>query len=243
VAIEHALETARQIQFSILPEKIPAIPNLRIATAYEPMSAVAGDFYDFIQMDDHRVGVLVADVCGHGVPAALISSMIKVAMQSVSGFAADPSRVLLELNRILSPELRGQLISAAYLWIDSEQGCARYSAAGHPPLLYWRNSGGALERIESNGLRFGVSTNGEYPVRDLALQPRDRLLLYTDGVIEPESASGESFGEHKLDELVCAHGSRPGRELLDSVLSRLHSWPPRPASQQDDITLIVIDVL
>lgn len=148
LAIESELETARQIQVSILPASVPELSNLRIAVAYEPMSAVAGDFYDFIPWDEHRVGVLVADVTGHGVPAALVSSMIKVAMQSVAAHAADPAHVLVELNRILSPELRGQLISAAYLWIDSEHHCARYSAAGHPPLLFWRNSNGELLRVE-----------------------------------------------------------------------------------------------
>jgi len=243
LSIENELETARQIQFSILPRTVPNMANLRITASYEPMSAVAGDFYQFIRVDDHRLGVLVADVSGHGVPAALISSMIKVAMQSVAGCASDPARVLVELNRILSPELRGQLISAAYLWIDSEQHCAWYSAAGHPPLLYWRNSDGELERLESNGLLFGITPEGEYPVRSLTLKPQDRLLLYTDGVIEPESAAGEAFGDSKLDELVRAHDSRPGPELLQAVLSQLRSWPPPSVTQQDDITLIVIDVL
>lgn len=243
LAIESELETARQIQISILPRAIPALPHLRIAAAYEPMSAVAGDFYQFIPVDQHRLGVLVADVCGHGVPAAMISSMIKVAMQSVAGCAADPSRVLIELNRILSPELRGQLISAAYLWIDTEHHCARYSAAGHPPLLYWRSSAGKLQRVESNGLLFGIAADEEYPVHNFALQPQDRLLLYTDGVTEPESVTGESFGDRQLNEIVQAHHSRPASELLDTVLSQLHSWPPMSANQQDDITLIVIDVL
>jgi sigma-B regulation protein RsbU (phosphoserine phosphatase) len=243
LSIESELETARQIQFSILPESVPAMPRLRIAAAYRPMSAVAGDFYQFIRLDDYCLGVLVADVSGHGVPAALISSMIKVAMQSVTAWAADPARVLVELNRILSPELRGQLISVAYLWIDSEHHCARYSAAGHPPMLYWRNSDGELLRVESNGLLFGVTPEGEYPVCNLALQPQDRILLYTDGVIEPESATGEEFGKRRLDELVESHHLSPGSELVDTVLSQLREWPPESSSQQDDITLIVVDVL
>ena len=243
LAIDSELETARQIQVSILPRRVPILQNLRIAAAYEPMSAVAGDFYDFIQVDDHRLGVLVADVTGHGVPAALISSMIKVAMQSVSAFAADPARVLMELNRILSPEVRGQLISAAYLWIDSEHRCARYSAAGHPPLLYWRELQGELRQVESNGLLFGVSEETEYPAVSLALQPQDRMLLYTDGIIEPESSAGEAFGGRRLGEVVRAYVARPGSELSGAILSELRNWLPPSASPQDDMTLIVIDVL
>ncbi len=140
--IESELETARQIQFSILPSRAPTVKNVRIAASYDPMSAVAGDFYQFIPVDVHRVGMLLADVSGHGVPAALISSMIKVATQSVAMFADDPAHVLRGLNRILSTELKGQLTSAAYLWIDTENHTARYSAAGHPPLLCWRSARG-----------------------------------------------------------------------------------------------------
>ena len=243
LTIESELETARQIQFSTLPESVPAIVNLRIAAAYNPMSAVAGDFYQFIPVDENRVGVLVADVSGHGVPAALISSMIKVAMQSVVDSVADPAHVLRRLNRILSPELRGQLISAAYLWIDTKDRCARYSAAGHPPLLCWRNTHGQLQQIGSNGLLFGIDQNSDYPVLTLPLYPNDRLLIYTDGVTDPESASGESFGDHQLEQVVRGNRSQPAPVLLQQVLDELRSWPPTSTPQLDDITLIVIDVL
>jgi len=90
-----------------------------------------------VPIDEMRLGILVADVAGHGVSAALIASMIKVAMQSVVSVAADPGAVLGGLNRVLSGQLRGQLVSAAYLWLDTENRTARYSAAGHPPLLRW----------------------------------------------------------------------------------------------------------
>jgi len=243
LSIESELETARQIQVSILPRSLPTLTNLRIAAAYEPMSAVAGDFYDFVQLDEHHLGVLVADVTGHGVPAALISSMIKVAMQSVVRLAADPGQVLCGLNRILSPELRGRLISAAYLWIDTENHCASYSAAGHPSLLCWRSADSQLERVESNGLLFGVSCETEYPVCRLRLEPNDRLLIYTDGMVEPESLTGEAFGERQLERVVRDHRSQPAPDFLQSMLFELRSWQPRATPQEDDITLVVVDVL
>jgi serine phosphatase RsbU (regulator of sigma subunit) len=207
------------------------------------MSKVAGDFYQFVPVDEHRMGVLIADVSGHGVPAALISSMIKVAMQSVVRVAADPGEVLRGLNRILSPELRGQLISAAYLWIDRQSGCARYSAAGHPPLLHWRGAQGQLERIDSNGLLFGVTPESDYPVRTLPLRSNDRLLIYTDGLTEPESLAGEAFGERHLERVVRDHRSLSASDLLQRLLFELQIWHLPNTPQQDDITLIVIDVL
>jgi sigma-B regulation protein RsbU (phosphoserine phosphatase) len=243
LSIESELETARQIQSSILPASVPQLQNLRIAASYQPMTAVAGDFYQFIRTDSHHLGILVADVSGHGVPAALISSMIKVAMQSVIGFAHDPALVLAGLNRILSTELPGQLTSAAYLWIDTENHSALYSAAGHPPLLCWRDATRELLQVESNGLLFGFAPDSEYPVRTLAAQPGDRFLLYTDGLVEPENARGESFGDRQLEEVVRDHQSQPASELLQQLLSSLRQWQPTSTSQQDDITLIVVDVL
>lgn len=241
LSIENELALARKLQLSILPTAIPEVQNIRIAVAYQPMTAVAGDFYEFVPVDGKQVGFLVADVTGHGVPAALIASMIKVAMQSLVPCAQDPREVLRGLNRILFRQSLDQFASAAYLWLDTENRKALYSAAGHPPLLRWRQ--GKLERIESNGLLFGVTQDPDYPVRDLPIYPGDRFLLYTDGVIEPENASGNSFGDCKLEEVVREHQSRSPSDLSDQLLSEIHLWQPASLAQQDDITLIVIDVV
>jgi len=240
LSIENELEVARQLQFSILPTTIPEVRNLRIAVAYRPMTAVAGDFYEFIPVDQKQVGFLVADVTGHGVPAALIASMIKVAMQSVVACAHDPREVLRGLNRILFRQLHDQFVSAAYLWLDTENRKAVYSAAGHPPLLRWR--AGKLERIESNGLLFGVIPDPDYPVCDLPIRSGDRFLVYTDGVTEPENASGDSFGDVKLEQVIRENQSRPPSELSDRLLAEIRQWQPASVTQQDDITLLVIDV-
>jgi sigma-B regulation protein RsbU (phosphoserine phosphatase) len=241
LSIENELDLARQLQFSILPTITPEVQNVRIAAAYQPMTAVAGDFYEFVPIDRKQVGFLVADVTGHGVPAALIASMIKVAMQSLVPCAHEPREVLRGLNRILFRQILDRFVSAAYLWLDTENRKALYSAAGHPPLLRWRE--GKLERIESNGLLFGVVPDPDYPVRELPIDSGDRFLLYTDGVIEPENASGDSFGDCKLEEIVRNCQWRSPSELSDQLLSEIRLWQPASLAQQDDITLIVIDVV
>lgn len=243
LSIETELETARQIQSSILPATIPELENLRIAASYQPMTAVAGDFYEFVQTDNQHLGILVADVSGHGIPAALISSMIKVAMHSVAVHAEDPAQVLGGLNRILSSEAQGQFVSAAYVWIDTENRKALYSAAGHPPLLCWRNARGEMQRVESNGLLFGVEPNSAYPVCSVALERSDRFLLYTDGVTETENAAGEAFGDQQLERVVRENRLQPASDLSRQVLSYLQKWRPAAVNQQDDITLVVVDVL
>ncbi|HKO17248.1 MAG TPA: PP2C family protein-serine/threonine phosphatase, partial [Acidobacteriaceae bacterium] len=170
-----------------------------------------------------------------------IASMVKIAMQSVIPHADDPGEVLRELNRRLAGQLRNQFVSAAYLWMDTELCRASYSAAGHPPLLRWRD--GAMERIESNGLLIGVFADSDYPVCELPLHPGDRFLLYTDGVTEAENAAGDSFGELKLEQVVRNTQSRPPAELLDQLLTEVRLWQPASLPQQDDITLVAIDVV
>jgi phosphoserine phosphatase RsbU/P len=240
LAVEDELAVAREIQNSILPGSVPEISGLKISAAYQPMTAMAGDFYEFLAVDSKRAGFFVADVSGHGVPAALIAAMVKVAAQSVVPQASEPREVLRGLNRMLSRQLHGQFVSAAYLWLDTENGKALYSAAGHPPLVRWRE--GRLERFESNGLLFGVMPNADYPVRELPLQRGDRFLLYTDGLTDPENTTGDSFGEHRLEYVLRNNHSRPPAALSQEILWEIGRWQPAFTAQQDDITLIVIDV-
>lgn len=242
-SIENELAIARQLQFAILPATTPELRNLRIAAVYEPMTAVAGDFYEFLPVDEQRGGFLVADVSGHGVPAALIASMIKVAVQSVLASANDPADLLRHLRNILSAQLQGQFVSAAYLWIDSESRTARYSAAGHPPLFRWCAANNEMSRIESNGMLFGVAFESDYPVREIPFATGDRFLLYTDGFSEPENAAGESFGDHRVEQMLRDNPSRPAAELSLLLLADVRAWQPASVAQQDDITLLVIDVL
>ena len=183
----------------------------------------------------------MADVTGHGIPAALISSMIKVAMQSALPSAHDPQEVLRGLNRILCVELRTRLVSAAYLWLDTENRIALYSAAGHPPLVLWR--AGQFERIESNGLLLGIFPDSDYPLHKMPIRSGDRLLLYTDGVSEPENANRVAFGDHKLEQVVRDNQARTPAELLNQILSAIHNWQPPSTPQHDDITMVAIDVV
>ena len=239
-AIENELDVARQIQTSILPIHTPNVEGLTIAALYEPMAAVGGDFYEFVPIDERHAGFFMADVSGHGVPAALISAMIKVAMQSVIPCAHEPPEVLRILNRILSVQLRGQFITAAYLWLDMEKRIGLYSAAGHPPLVRWR--AGALEKIECNGLLFGLLPDPEYPVCAMPLSEGDRFLLYTDGVVETENSAGEAFGDAALERVLRDNQARPPAQLLDQLLASITRWQPASVAQQDDITLIAVDV-
>jgi len=242
LVIENELETARQIQSSILPASVPKLDDLSVTSVYQPMAAVAGDFYEFISVDSKHAGFLVADVSGHGVPAALIASMIKIAMQSVVDSAHNPSEVLQRLNKILGDQLKGQFVTAAYLYVDTATRQAYYSAAGHPPLLYWDSSAKKSNLIESNGLPIGVMKEIEYPTLKLSFKTGDRYILYTDGLIEAEDLNHSAFGDRRLSEVIWSQANSSVEKISSTMQQELKKWQQKSDSQQDDITWIIIGI-
>ncbi len=234
--IQKELDVARRIQLSILPAEFPHSKHFRVAARYVPMTSVAGDFYDFIVADEKSAGLLIADVSGHGVPAALIASMVKLAATSQREKAADPSGVLSGMNAALCGNTQNQFVTAAYVHLDSEARELRYSAAGHPPMLLLRN--GEVREIAENGLMLAAFDFATYSTAAQTLEPGDRLLLYTDGIIEAASGSGEFFGQRALGSLLQKTASADPNAAADRIIAEVQQWA---ASQDDDLTVLVCD--
>lgn len=237
LAVEHELETARSIQQSILPRKIPSISRLEIAARYIPMTAVAGDFYDFIQVDSDRLGILVADVSGHGVPAALVASMVKIAFAGQSGRAADPAGVLSGMNEVLHGRVQRQFVTAVYTFIDTAERTIVYASAGHPWPLLHRKATRKVEALKQGGLVLGPFRKTPYVNSRVPFEPGDRLLLYTDGIIEAANSGDELFGDHLLQEFI-GTCDLPAERFTDELLKEVHRWS---ANQGDDLTIVTMD--
>ena len=247
--INKELQIANQIQSSILPREIPRLAGLEIAARYVPMSAVAGDFYDFLVFDQRHIGILVADVTGHGVPAALIASMLKVAFAGQSGNADNPAAVLAGLNRALCGKFEEHFVTAAYVFVDLEKLVLRYAGAGHPPLLHAsRGNGQAREsgsrEVEANGLMLGLFPEATYASLEIQIDPGDRIVLYTDGILESMNTAREEFGKSRLKNFLDASVSSASH-LADALLLELRRWSATDVgrAQDDDITLLVLDFL
>jgi serine phosphatase RsbU (regulator of sigma subunit) len=242
-AIQKELEIAQRIQSSILPREIPQLPGLDIAARYLPMSAVAGDFYDFLPVAHNRLGVLVADVTGHGVPAALIASMLKVAFAGQAAHASDPARVLTGLNQALCGKFEEHFVTAAYLYIDLDAKILRYAGAGHPPILYSTTSDAAANAVEQNGLFLGMFPEAEYTFIEIPLQLGGRCLIYTDGLPESHNDSDEEFGLARFKQFLDSHSKLSASHLAEKLLAEIARWSSRsPGHQQeDDMTLVVLD--
>jgi sigma-B regulation protein RsbU (phosphoserine phosphatase) len=241
-AIEKELEMARKIQLSILPRDVPHIEGLEVAARYIPMTSVAGDFYDFLPVDEKRFGALVADVSGHGVPAALVASMLKIALSAQAPHASDPARVLTGLNQALCGKFATHFVTAAYLFVDTEQGTVDYAGAGHPPVIFYGRSDGAARAVQQNGLFLGMFPQAKYKGVRVPLAAGDRCAVYTDGILEASNPTGQEFGADRLRELLEASPDLPSDRFVDRVLEAVTAWTGRPAGEghEDDVTLLVI---
>jgi len=242
-AIQKELEIAEQIQTSILPREVPRLAGFEIAARYLPMSAVAGDFYDFLTLEGNQLGILVADVTGHGVPAALIASMLKVAFVAQTAHAQNPERVLIGLNQALCGKFEEHFVTAAYLYADLDAKIVRYAGAGHPPLLLGSRSNGETRSIEQNGLFLGMFPEAAYSSIEIPLQQDDRYVLYTDGLPESTNAKAEEFGLSRCKQFLGSHFRLPPAALADELLSEIARWSARSSgrAQEDDMTLIIVD--
>jgi sigma-B regulation protein RsbU (phosphoserine phosphatase) len=230
-ALEHELNAAREIQRSILPTSMPNVTGLRVHAGYDPATSVAGDLYDFLQPDDHHLGVLVADVAGHGVPAALVASMVKMAATSQSRLAHDPAALLGELNVLLRTGVRRAFVTATYLWFDMERREVSVCNAGHPAPLLYRD--GSFQELGGQGILLGRFAAAKYMASTTPLLPGDRIVGFTDGIVEARNARDEQFGEERLKELI-ARGS------ASDVVAAVHQW--RIEDDADDLTIVIVDV-
>jgi len=244
-AMHREMELAQEIQGRLLAPKVE-IKGLEVATRYVPVAWVAGDFYDFLAPDKDGVGVLVADVSGHGVSAALAASMVKIAIRAQMDEASDPAAVLRGMNEILVGNMDVQYVTAAYLYLDLAARELRYGAGGHPAMLLWHAAEKRAEPVEENGLILGMFSGCEYTTRRMKLLPGDRCLLYTDGVSEAPNTAGEEFGGERLLQFFSDNAELAPEVFCDALLARIEQWSgrrdgPGGKEQADDLTLLLVE--
>lgn len=243
IAIQQELDVARRLQQSILPEKVPTLSDLDIQVRYLPMAAVGGDFYDFHVINEKNLGVIVADVSGHGIPAALIAAMVKIAFSLQKSIAHDASLVLTNMNQTLAGKYKQQFLTAGYVYLDLERKKLYHANAGHFPLLVWKKSSQKLLELRPEGIIIGLLPEINCPSVEIDLEPGDRILLYTDGIVESRNSTKELFGETRFLNLIQEKQDLSASELADFILECLVNWSGKKEGFEDDLTLLVLDVL
>ena len=249
--LEEELRIARQIQMSLLPRGPIEVPGLAITALCVPAREVGGDYYDFFNVGDRRIGVLIADVSGKGTSAALYMAELKGLMLSLSEIYQSPRQLLLEVNRILSENLDTRsFITMTYAVIDLNEGLLTFARAGHTPLIYLSGDGDAnvAQVLAPSGLVVGLRIPGAaqkfsdlLEEDSLPLNKGDVLVFYTDGITEAMNANSDLFGDSRLGGLITEHGHLDAADLRERILREIESFVGA-ADQHDDMTMILIKV-
>jgi serine phosphatase RsbU (regulator of sigma subunit)/predicted ester cyclase len=237
--VEQELRVARRIQQASLPKEVPTLEGWQIAPYYQPAREVGGDFYDFHFLSEDRLGLVVGDATGKGVPAALVMSttcgMLRLAAQSYSS----PGEMLQRLNETLFTSIPPNMfVTCFYAILDPKSGRLRYANAGHD-LPYLRRGGGDCEELRARGMPLGLMPGMGYEERELLLDAGESVLFYSDGLVEAHDPKGEMFGFPRLRKLVAKY--REDRLLGDFLIEELYSFVGGGWEQEDDITLLTLE--
>jgi serine phosphatase RsbU (regulator of sigma subunit)/predicted ester cyclase len=239
--IEQELRVARRIQQASLPKEVPELEGWEISPLYQPAREVGGDFYDFFELEAGRVGVVVGDATGKGMPAALVaeatSNMLRAVAQALG--SSPPGEVLAQVNETLFARIPSNMfVTCFYSILDPESGRLRYANAGHD-LPYLRRGSGDAEELRARGMPLGLMPRMDYEEKEITLEAGEAALFYSDGLVEAHNPGGEMFGFPKLRTLVAEHGE--DRALEDILMEELYFFTGDGWEQEDDITLLTLE--
>jgi PAS domain S-box-containing protein len=235
--IEQELQVARLIQQTLLPRSVPELEGYQIAAYYQPAREVGGDFYDFLELPQGRLGLIVGDATGHGMPAALVMATTRGMLRAGAQTSDSPSKILERVNNILYPEIPPNMfVTCLAALLDSRTGRLQYANAGHD-LPYLRHADG-VSALRATGMPLGLMPNMSYEEKEIILKPRESVLLYSDGLVEAHDPRREMFGFPRMQGLVGAHPG--GAALIDSLLAELEQFTGEEWEQEDDITLLTL---
>jgi sigma-B regulation protein RsbU (phosphoserine phosphatase) len=240
--LEGQLEVARQVQLELLPPGDPQLPGYDISAYNFPTEEVSGDYYDWVRIYEDQIGLVIADVSGKGVPAALLMAFLRASLRAATHIGYAPQISMAKVNYLLWESIeRNQFITAFYGILDTVNRTLAYANAGHNPPLLLKASG--EERfIERGGLPLGMFRDTRYHQYYLPIEPGDVLVLYTDGVTEATNPAGDEFGRERLATAVREAANLPARELIRSVQNEVLNWTDGKGAS-DDITFFVIKAL
>jgi serine phosphatase RsbU (regulator of sigma subunit) len=236
--IEQELEVARRIQRASLPGEVPELEGWEISPYYEPAREVGGDFYDFFELPNGRLGIVVGDATGKGVPAALVMANARSMLRAVAQAFNSPGEVLRRVNEALVTDVPPNMfVTCFYAVLEPESASLSYANAGHDLPCLHRTSGEA-EEMRARGMPLGLMPGMGYEEKETILKSGEAALFYSDGLVEAHDAKGEMFGFPRLRSLVSKYDEE--RSLGDSLLEVLHSFTGEGWEQEDDITLVTL---
>ena len=240
--IEQELKVARLIQQTLLPKTLPELPGYDVAAYYQPAREVGGDFYDFLDLEDGRMGFVVGDVTDKGVPAAIVMATTRTLLRTAAQRLFSPGEVLKRVNDVLVTDIPPNMfVTCLYAILDPERGRIIYANAGHD-LPYRRRAGRneGAEELRATGMPLGLLPGMAYEEKQIVLEKGESVLFYSDGLVEAHDPEGDMFGFPRLQGMVGAHRTG-GSALVGFLLSELARFTGEGWEQEDDITLVTLE--
>jgi len=240
--LDPQIESARQLQAAILPTEFPKALNITGAARMQPARHMSGDFYDFIELPDGRVGMVIADVSGKGIPAAFFMAIARTTLRAAALRHVDAGQCLMEANAELvcqNPQLL--FITVAYAIVDPWSLRVELALAGHEPLMLCTGSGEVVSVPADHGIALGIVDDVEYPVTVFELTPGESLFAYTDGLTDAENLGGAFYGIERLQQSLSGNATGTAKDALDNVYSEITTFA-KGQSQHDDITAWLLRV-
>ncbi len=239
---EREIEIAGKIQSDLLPKKIPEIPGIDVFAYNKPAKGVGGDYYDLINFDNENLCVIMADVAGKGVPAALVMVMIRLTLHQIIKPNLNPYSIMNYLNKFLAKESSQERYATMfYFLINVKSKKVIYTNAGHGPLLLYRRSKEEFQMLDTPGLPVGIDKNQQYEQGDITLQNGDIAMLYTDGITEAMNTKREEFSIDRIKEIIKENADKTTEEMTGIIRTRVDEYVGE-APQHDDQTLILLKI-
>ena len=236
--LETEVQLARQIQQTFIPDSLPEHPQWQLAARWLTARQVGGDFYDVIELPDHRFGLFIADVADKGMPAALFMALTRTLIHAAVLETTSPAEALRRVNNLLLPDThQGMFVTAVYAVLNPESGEMVYANAGHNPPLWVRKD--SLERLTRTGVALGASDESHFEERAIHIQPGESVLFYTDGLTEAFNLEGDMFTEERLLRAIGWQESASADDMLKTVESALDDFAGN-APPSDDLTMLAI---
>ncbi len=244
--LQKEMQVAQEIQQSLLPRSVPEIEGYEIGALYRAAKEVGGDYYDFVQVDERTVGVVVADVSGKGVPGSLVMTMIRTALRMEARGNRSASDVMARMNTFVTEDMKkGMFVTMFYVVLDSVNRVVSYASAGHNPMILYRGESDATYFLKPKGIPVGIDApdadlfRRTISVERLTLKQEDMLVIYTDGITEAMNPAREQFGEGRLLAAIKKYGHLTAQEFSQELDREIHEFT-LGALQNDDITLVAI---
>jgi serine phosphatase RsbU (regulator of sigma subunit)/anti-sigma regulatory factor (Ser/Thr protein kinase) len=235
--IEQELHVARLIQQTLLPKELPALSGWQLSAYYQPARAVGGDFYDFLQFEDGRLGIVIGDVTDKGVPAALVMATTRSILRAAAHGEASPGQVLERTNDLLHPDIPPKMfVTCLYAILYPASGLLRYANAGHD--LPYLRQGGHVSQLRATGMPLGLMPGMGYEEKETTLSHGDSILFYSDGIVEAHDQKRDMFGFPRLVSLLSQKVESTG--LIDFLLRELRAFTGPDWEQEDDVTMVTL---